>query len=127
MGRGDIEEEKSEIPLSDLERLDQEYAEAKQRLDALLHEASALADRFERLARALSAHPARMLIGAPGRSVDNPGEWDVFPSHPLPRIESLGRLTDDIRAASVKVDDLRERLILSDRIDVVEQPDGFFH
>jgi hypothetical protein len=52
---------------------------------------------------------------------------DIVPSHPLPRIEGLVALTDDIRAAALNVDELRERLILMGRADLVEQPDGFFH
>jgi hypothetical protein len=49
------------------------------------------------------------------------------PSHPLPRIESLVTLTNDIREAALKVEELRERLILRGRADLVEQPNGFFH
>ena len=104
-----------------------EYTEAKRRLDALVTEAGELGERFERLAHGLSAHPTRMIIGLPERFADDATEWDIVPSHPLPRIESLVALTDDIREAALKVDDLRERLILMGRADLVEQPDGFFH
>jgi hypothetical protein len=44
----------------------------------------------------------------------------------VPRIESLVTLTNDIREAALTVDDLRERLILRGRADLVE-PNGFFH
>lgn len=79
-----------------------------------------------RLAHGLSAHPSRMIIGLPDRVIENPSEWDVVPSHALPRIESVATLTSDIREATLRVEQLRERLILMGRADVVEQPDGFF-
>jgi hypothetical protein len=111
----------------DLGRVFSEYAEAKRRLDALVKEAGELGERFERLGHGLSAHPRRMIIGLPDRFIEDPSKWGVVPSHPLPRIESLVALTHDIREASLKVEDLRERLILMGRADLVEQPDGFFH
>jgi hypothetical protein len=39
----------------------------------------------------------------------------------------LVALTNQVRAVSAQVDELRERLILMGRADIVEQPDGFFH
>ena len=68
-----------------------------------------------------------MIIGLAKRFGDAATDLDIVPGHPLPRIESLVTLTNDIREAALKVDDLRERLILMGRADVVEQPDGFFH
>ena len=112
---------------ADVGRVIWEYTEAKRRLDALVNEAGELGERFERLAQGLSAHPTRMIIGLPDRFADDATEWDIVPSHPLPRIESLVTLTNDIREAALKVDDLRERLILMGRADLAEQPDGFFH
>ena len=112
---------------ADLGRVISEYAAAKERLDALVKEAGELGERFKRLAHGLSAHPRRMIIGLPDRLIEDPSEWDVVPSHPLPRIESLVTLTNEIREASLKVEELRERLILMGRADLVEQPDGFFH
>lgn len=50
-----------------------------------------------------------------------------MPSHPLPPIDRLVALTNQVRAVSAQVDELRERLILMGRADIVEQPDGFFH
>jgi hypothetical protein len=111
----------------DVGRVMWEYTEAKRRLDALVNEADKLGERFNRLAHGLSAHPRRMIIGLRDRFADDATEWDVVPIHPLPRIESLVTLANDIREAALKVDDLRERLILMDRADLVEQPDGFFH
>ena len=111
---------------ADLGRVIWDHAEARRRLDALLQEAGDQGERFERLAHGLSAHPKRMIIGLPGRFTENPSEWDIVPSHPLPSIERLATLTDEIREASQKVEDLRERLILMGRADLVEQPDGFF-
>lgn len=111
----------------DLGRVLSEYAEAKRCLDALVKEAGELGERFERLGHGLSAHPKRMIIGLPDPLIEDPSAWDVVPSHPFPRIESLGALTHDIREASLKVEDLRERVILMGRADLVEQPDGFFH
>jgi hypothetical protein len=112
---------------ADLGRLIWEQAEAKRRLDVLVNEAGELAERFERLAHGLSAHPRRMLIGPLDRSTEHPTQWDVLPSDPLPRIENVVTLIRSIREASAKVDELRERLILSGRADVVQQPDHFFH
>jgi hypothetical protein len=48
------------------------------------------------------------------------------PSHPLPSIEHLTSLTNDIRAVGARVEELRERLILMGHADLVEQPNGFF-
>ena len=104
-----------------------EHANAKQRLDALVQEAGDLGERFERLAHGLSAHPGRMIIGFADRFTENPSEWDIVPSHPLPSIGRLVALTNDVREANQKVEELREQLILLGRGDLVEQPDGFFH
>jgi hypothetical protein len=112
---------------ADVGRVIGEYTEAKRRLDALVTEAGELGERFERLAQGLSAHPTRMIIGLPERLAEDASDWDIVPSHPLPRIESLVTLTHDIREAALKVDDLRERLILMGRADLAAQPDGFFH
>jgi hypothetical protein len=102
------------------------YAGAKRRLDALVEEADAVGERLERLGHGLSAHPMRMIIGLPDRYIENPSECDIVPGHALPPIERLMSLTDDIREATQNVGDLRERLILLGRADVVEQPDEFF-
>ena len=112
---------------ADVGRVIWEYTEAKRRMDALVNEAGELGERIERLAHGLSAHPRRMIIGLPDRFADDATEWDIVPSRPLPRIESLVTLTNDIREAALKVDDLRERLILMGRADLAAQPDGFFH
>lgn len=111
---------------ADIGRVIWEYTEARRRLDALVSEAGELGERFERLAHGLSAHPRRLLIGVPDRFVPDPNEWDVVPGHALPRIETLAKLTDEIREATRKVDELRERLILMGRADLVQQPDEFF-
>jgi hypothetical protein len=110
---------------TDLGRVIRDYTDAKRRLDRLVKEAGELGERFARLAQGLSAHPRRMIIGLLARP-DDATEWDVVPSHQLPRIERLAALTSDIREAALKVDDLRERLILMGHADAVEQPDGFF-
>ena len=112
---------------TDVGRMLGEYTDAKRRLDALVTEAREWGERFERLAHGLSAHPTRMIIGLPERFTGDATEWDIVPRHPLPRIEGLVALTDNIRATALNVDDLRERLILMGRADLVEQPDGFFH
>ena len=111
----------------DVDRMMWEHVNAKRRLDALVQEAGDLGERFERLAHGLSAHPGRMIIGLADRFTENPSEWDIVPSHPLPSIERLVALTNDVREANQKVEELRERLILLGRGDLVEQPDGFFH
>jgi hypothetical protein len=104
-----------------------EYRAAKNRLDDLVNEAGECAERFERLAHGLSARPGHLIVGLPEERVENPSEWDIVPSHPLPSIEHLATLTDDIRSESVRVEELRERLILMGRADLVQQPNGFFH
>jgi hypothetical protein len=115
-----------QVEEADGPRMVQAYADARRRLDALVNEAGELGERFERLAHGLSAHPTRLIIGLPGGFAGDATELDVVPSHPLPRIESLATLTDDIREAAIRVDALRERLILMGHADAVEQPDEFF-
>jgi hypothetical protein len=104
-----------------------EYRDAKDRLDALLKHAGELAERFERLAQGLSMRPGRMIIGLPDEVIGNPSEWEIVPSYPLPSIHDLVTLTNEIRAAGATVEELRERLILMDRADLVDHPDRFFH
>lgn len=104
-----------------------EYRKATNRLDALVKEAGELAERFERIAHGLSVHPGRVIVGLPDEHVENGREWDIVPSHTLPSIEHLTSLTNDIRAVDTRVEELRERLILMGHVDLVEQPDGFFH
>jgi hypothetical protein len=104
-----------------------EYTEARRRLDGLVQEARALGEPLERLGQGLSGHPARMIVGLPAPFLEDPSEWDIVPGHELPSIDHLAALTNQIRAASAKVEELRERLILMGRADVVQQPDGFFH
>jgi len=112
---------------ADLGPVIREYTEAKRRLEALVNEAGELGERFERLAQGLSAHPGRMIVGLPDRFIENPSDWDIVPSHPLPSIERLVAVTNEIRECTATVEELRERLILRGRTDLVEQPDGFFH
>lgn len=102
------------------------YREATRRLEALLQEAEDIGERFLRLGHGLSAHPTRMMIGAESRVVDEPGQWEFFPQHPLPTLEDLTKLTDDIRETQQTVEDLRERLILMGVPDLVEQAGKFF-
>lgn len=111
----------------DVSQLISHYTEARQRRDALLREAGEVSERFERLAHGLTAHPERMIIGLPESAVDDPGKWDVVPSYPLPAMETLSKLTEDIRDATATAERLSERLILLGRSDVVQQPDAFFH
>ena len=111
---------------SDVERVSAAYREARRRQDALIKEAGELAERFERLARGLSARPGHVIIGLPDEGIENPGEWDIVASHPLPSIEQLITLTNDIRAAGVRVEELRARLILMGHAELVEQPNEFF-
>jgi hypothetical protein len=111
----------------DVGRVIWEYTEARRRLHSLMHDAAELGERFEHLAHGLTAHPRRMIIGHAVPFGDEPAEWDVVAEHPLPPIESLAALTNQIRQAASSVDELRERLLLMGRADVVEQPDGFFH
>jgi hypothetical protein len=110
----------------DIERVIAGYGEVRRRQAALVKEAGELAERLERLAHGLSARPGRVIIGLPDERIENPSEWDIVPSHPLPSIEQLMTLTNDIRAVSARAEELRERLILMGHAELVEQPDGFF-
>jgi hypothetical protein len=112
---------------NDVERVSAAYRDARRRQDELINEAGELAERFERLAQGLSARPGHVIIGLPDEGIENPGEWDIVPSHPLPSIEQLITLTNDIRAAGASVEELRARLILMGHAELVEQTDGFFH
>jgi hypothetical protein len=85
-----------------------------------------LGERLERIGQGLSGHPGRVIVGFPDSILVDSSEWDIVPGHPLPSIERLVALTKEIREASAKVEELRERLVLMGRADVVEQPDGFF-
>jgi len=111
---------------SDVELVSAAYREARRRQDELIKEAGELAERFERLAQGLSAQPGHVLIGLPDEGMENPGEWDIVPSYPLPSIEQLITLTNDIRAAAARVEELRARLILMGHAELVEQPNEFF-
>ncbi|RPI56513.1 MAG: hypothetical protein EHM55_05125 [Acidobacteria bacterium] len=104
-----------------------EYTETRRRLDRLVEDARELGERLERLGHGLFGHPARMIVGPPDPFIEDQNEWDIVPSHPLPSIDRLVALTNDIRGMSARVEELRERLILMGRADIVEQPDGFFH
>ena len=102
-----------------------EYSEARQRLGALEKEAGDVGERLGRLAQGLSAHPARIVIGS-DPFIENPSEWDVVLDRPLPSIESLALLTNEIREAYKRVEELRERVVLLGRADLVERPDTYF-
>jgi hypothetical protein len=104
-----------------------EYSEARRRLDGLVQEARELGERLERVGQGLSGHPARLIVGVPDSLLVDPSEWDIVPGHPLPSIDRLVALTNQIREVTAKVEELRERLILMGRADVVEHPDSFFH
>jgi hypothetical protein len=120
---GVIEEPQEE---HDLDRVVARYRDATNRLNSLVDEASELAERLERLAHGLSTRPGHLVIGLPDESAENPSEWDIVPSHPLPSIEQLAALTDNIRAERARVEELRERLILMGHAELVEQRNGFF-
>jgi hypothetical protein len=111
---------------SDVELVVAAYREARRRQDALINEARELAERFERLAHGLSARPGHVIIGIPDERIENPSEWDIVPSHPLPSIEQLITLTNDIRDVGARVEELRARLILMGHAELVEQQNGFF-
>ena len=102
------------------------YREVARRLDALLQDAEDIGGRFLRLGHGLSMHPTRMIIGAENRAIDEPSQWEMFPKRPLPTVDDLIRLTDDIRETQQTAEELRERLILMGLPDVAEQPGKFF-
>jgi hypothetical protein len=104
-----------------------DYAAARKRLDSLLAEAADIGGRLERLGHGLSRHPSRVIVGVSGGGVGDSGEWEIVASRAVPTIGALAALTDDIRAEGRQVSELRERLILLGRLDVVQLPDAFFH
>lgn len=112
--------------VTDVQQIALQYTEAIRRRDALINRAAELGERFDRLGHGLTSHPDRTIIGLPDPRVPAEVEWDVIASHPLPPIESLAALTDDIRAAERDVEQLRDRLILTGRRDIVEEPDHFY-
>jgi len=103
-----------------------DYREATRRLEVLLEDAEDIGGRLLRLGHGLSAHPTRMIIGAESRAIEEPSEWEIFPRHPLPTLDDLIKLTDDIRETQQTVEELRERLILMGVPDLAEPPDKFF-
>ena len=113
-------------PEHDLDRVVAQYRDATSRLDSLVDEASGLAERLEHLGHGLSTRPGHVIVGFPDHDLENPSEWDIVASHPLPSIEQLAALTDNIRAEAAGVEELRERLILMGHADLVEQRNGFF-
>jgi hypothetical protein len=120
-------EEKASEPVGgDTGQVIWEYSEARRRLGGLVQEAREVGERLERLGQALSRHPGRLIVGLPDSSLVDPGEWDIVPGHPLPSVDRLVALTKQIREIGANVEELRERLILMGRADVVEEPDGFF-
>lgn len=124
MGEATISEGPEE---RDVGRITIQYREAKDRLDGLVREAGEIAERLERLALGLSTRPGHLIVGLPDANLENPSEWEIVPSHPLPSIEQLTALTDDIRAERARVEELRERLVLTGHADLVDQPNGFFY
>lgn len=110
----------------DLDRVVARYRDASNRLDSLVDDASELAERLERLAHGLATRPGHLIVGSPEQGLENLSDWEIVPSHPLPSIEQLASLTDNIRAEGARVQDLRERLILMGREDLVEHRNGFF-
>lgn len=111
----------------DVGRVIAQYRDAMSRLESLVAEAGAFAARLERLGHGLSAHPERVIVGLPDEPLEDPSEWDIVPSHPLPSIERVSALTNEIRAVGGQVEELRQRLILTGHAGLVEQPNGFFH
>lgn len=109
-----------------MEDVVREYAEATKRIDELVKEAKAIGDRLGTLAHGLSSHPERMVIGAPDRPVDGTGLGRAVSSQPLPSIDHLITLTREIRETAQRIDDLRERLTLMGREDLVQERDRFF-
>lgn len=109
-----------------VERVASDYAATKRQLDTLMDEARNVGARFERLGHALFAHPMRTIIGTERPVSEDRREWDMVPDDPLPTIETLAALTDDIRETTRRTHVLRERLILMGRADLVQQRDEFF-
>jgi hypothetical protein len=109
-----------------VDELVREHAEAGRQLDELTKQAKNIGERLAVLAEGLSSYPERVLIGSPERPASDSRGYLAVSGLPVPSIESLAALTARIRQAAERVRDLRERLILAGRKDVVGEPDGFF-
>lgn len=102
------------------------YQATKRRLDALLQEAAEMGRRLDHLARGLQTHPGRVVVGPSEATVDHLVDCDVVPADALPSIDAIGALTSDIRATAHTLEELRSRLILMERPDLLEEPDEFY-
>lgn len=113
-------------PEGDVGSVGSEYREAAGRLDSLVKQATEWAERFERLAHGLSPRPEQAIVGFASQRLNDPIDWDIVSNDPLPSIEQLKTLTGRIREVGTSVEELRERLILMGRADLVERPGQFF-
>jgi hypothetical protein len=110
----------------DAEEAARQYTDASKRFDELTREAKVIGDRLSALAQGLSSFPERVVIGAPGQSVESTALDRVLSGEPLPSMEHLVALTTAIRDAARRIDDLRERLTLMGRADLVQAHARFF-
>jgi hypothetical protein len=112
---------------TDVDRLIWEYSQTRRRRDQLRNEAAELGARLERLGHGLIAHPERLFIGVPDRVRSVPAEWDVVAADQLPSVGKLVGLTAEIRDLSAKAEELRERLILKGRSELLTPLNRFYH
>ena len=103
-----------------------QYAEATKRFDNLTREAKVIGDRLSALAHGLASHPERIAIGDQGQAVEGVAPDRVISAEPLPSMEHLAALITAIRDTARRIDDLRERLTLMGRADLVQERPRFF-
>jgi hypothetical protein len=103
----------------DAEEAARQYTDASKRFDELTREAKVIGDRLSALAQGLSSFPER-------QSVESTALDRVLSGEPLPSMEHLVALTTAIRDAARRIDDLRERLTLMGRADLVQAHARFF-
>jgi hypothetical protein len=112
---------------TDVDRLIWEYSRTRRRRDLLVNEAAELGARLEKLGHGLIAHPERLFIGTSDRARSVPAEWDVIAGDQLPSIGKLVSLTTEIGDLSAKAEELRERLILKGRSELLAPLNRFYH
>lgn len=111
---------------AELELVATSYQATKRRLDALVQEAADMGRRLEHLARGLQTHPGLVVVEPSEATVDHLTDCDIVPAGALPSMDVIGALTRDIRATVQNLGELRSRLILMERPDLLEEPDEFF-
>lgn len=111
---------------AELELVLTSYQATRRRLDQLLQEAGDMGRRLEHLGNGLQTHPGRIVVESSNGIANSLVDCDIVSAQALPTMETVGALTSEIRAKVQTLDDLRSQLILMERPDLLEEPDGFY-